>query len=134
MKLSFVWQGLFSDGTKIEQFDKDGTEHKFKEIQDNFNKLIRFSLVNKDYSQCFTIDLQNGFIIYNNYRNIQTKEEKQNIRLIYFRRHRVTLTEAGKEVSHTITYHLGYQYLDKLGNNRQIVLQIDEQGNWILEG
>jgi hypothetical protein len=37
----------------------------------------------------------------------------------------------GKESGHIITYHLGFQYIQN-GNNRQIVLKIDSQGNWIL--
>jgi hypothetical protein len=128
--LSFSWKAFFSDGSILEQYE-NSIEHKFKEVQENPNKLIRFSLANKDYSQYFIVDLQNGFIIYNNYKNLEI-EKKENIRLIYFRRHKVTLTESGKEVEHTITYYLGFQYNDKLGNNRQIVLQIDEQGNFVI--
>jgi hypothetical protein len=130
--LTFFWKAFFADGSIIEQFE-NGIENKFQLIKDNFDKLIRFSLVNKDYSQCFTIDLQKGFIIYNNYRNINTKiEKKENVRLIFFRRHRVTLTQEGKEMEHVIHYHLGFQYSDKNGNNRQIVLEINSEGNFIL--
>jgi len=128
--LSFSWKAFFSDGSILEQYE-NSIEHKFKEVQDNSNKLIRFSLVNKDYSQCFTVDLQTGFIIYNNYRNIEV-EKKENIRLIYFLRHRVILTELGKEIEHIITYYLGYQYLDKNNNNQKIILQISKNGSWIL--
>jgi len=133
--LSFTWKSFFSDGSILEQFE-NGIEHKFQEIKDNPNKLIRFSLINKDFSQCFTADLQLGIIIYNNYSikdiNLESSEKKENIRLIFFRRHRVTLTEAGKEVAHIITYYFGLQWNDNLGKNQKIILKIDEQGNFII--
>jgi hypothetical protein len=128
--LSFSWKAFFSDGSILEQYE-NSIEHKFKEVQDNSNKLIRFSLVNKDYSQCFTVDLQTGFIIYNNCRNIEA-EKKENIRLIYFLRHRVTLTELGKEIEHTIEYHLGLQWVTINNENRKIILQISKNGSWVL--
>jgi hypothetical protein len=129
--LNFYWKAFFSDGSILEQFE-NGIENKFQKVKDNFDKLIRFSLVNKDYSQCFTVDLQNGFIIYNNRLPTDNREKKDNVRLIYFRRIRKILNEQLQEVKCIIHYHLGFQYNDKLGNNQKIILQIDEQGNWIL--
>ncbi len=132
--LSFSWKAFFSDGYILEQFENK-IEHKFKEIKDNFDKLTKFSLVNKDYSKCFTVDLKNGFIIYNNFRNINTDQigKKENIRLIYFRRHQVEISEKGQELSHKIEYYLGLQWLDSNRNNRKIVLIIDSEGNFIIE-
>jgi hypothetical protein len=82
----------------------------------------------------FTVDLINGRMGFN-YLPLPYLEatEKENIRLIFFRRHQVKISERDlKELSHTIEYHLGFQYNDKLGNNRQITLIIDEEGNWVL--
>lgn len=132
--LSFHWNAIFIDGTHIFQFDKNGTEHKFKEVQDKFNNLVYFNLTNNN-GKMFSINLTNGLIGFNRleFPYIDIKEKKENIRLIYFRRVRVEIGEKDlKEKSCTITYHLGYQYLDKSGNNRQIVLQIDKEGNWII--
>jgi hypothetical protein len=132
--LTFIWKAFFSDGTILEQY-KNGIEYKFKEVKDKFDKLIRFSLVNKDYSQCFTVDLQNGFIIYNNYKNINIDqiEEKKNIRLVFFRRHQIEIgTQDLTEKNHNILYFLGFQYLNKNGYNQKIILKIDSEGNWIL--
>jgi hypothetical protein len=133
--LSFHWKSFFSDGSIIEQFE-NGIEHKFKEVLEKFNKLIRFSLVNKKYSQCFTVDLQNGFIIYNNYNIKYTEvEKKENIRLIFFRRHRVEIgTQDLKEKKHTIEYHLGYQWTSINNENRNIILEIDQNGDFIING
>ena len=132
--LTFHWKALFKDGNFINQFDEDG-EHKFKEIKDKFNGLHFFYLFNKNnLKEKFIVDLENGFIYKNEINSfIQEEEIKTNIRLIYFRRHKVEIGEKDlKEKSHNITYHLGFQYNDKNGNNKQIVFQIDENGNWIL--
>ena len=130
--LSFTWKAFFSDGFILEQFE-NGIENRFQLVKDKFDQLIRFSLVNKDYSQCFTVDLKNGFILYNNFKNINLEKiDKQNIRLIFFRRHKIKMTEQTIEKSHTIEYHLGLQWNDKEGNNRQIVLIINSEGNFIV--
>lgn len=128
--LSFTWKAIFSDGSIIEQFEND-VENRFQLVKDKFDKLILFSLVNKDYSQCFTVDLTHGLILFNTILFKDKIENKENCRLIYFRRHTVELNQSGKETNHKIQYHLGFQYL-KDGKNQKIILIIDEKGNWIL--
>jgi hypothetical protein len=135
--LSFYWIAEFKDGTKINQFDNNGIEHRFQEIikKDKFNNLSKFILLKKDLSYYFSVNLIEGFITLNDYKTVDPNliEKKDNIRLIYFRRHTVKIgTQDLKEKEHTIEYHLGFQYNDKLGNNRQIVLIIDSKGNWVL--
>lgn len=130
--LSFFWIALFSDNTKIEQFE-NGTEHKFQEIKDKINELAYFNLTDKK-GHFFTVDLINGRIGYN-YLPMPylEKSNKDNIRLIFFRRYKEVFDIKDlQQKSHTITYHLGFQYNDKLGINRQIVLEIDSEGNWIV--
>ena len=132
--LSFSWIAIFKDGSKMEQFE-NGKENLFLQVKSRFDDLVYFSLTNSK-GKLFTVDVIKGLIGYNDlllaYRD-EHLQDKENIRLIYFRRHRVEIGEVDlQEKSHTITYHLGYQYIDKLGKNRQIVLQIDSEGNWIL--
>jgi len=131
--LSFIWIALFKDNSKIEQFENK-IEHKFQEVKDKFDNLAYFNLTDRK-GHMFTVDLINGRIGCN-YLPLPylEKTDKQNIRLIYFRRHKVEMTEQLIEKSHTIEYHLGLQWNDKEGNNRQIVLIIDKEGNWIAEG
>lgn len=130
--LQFSWVAIFKDGSKIDQFEND-IEYKFKEVREKINELAYFNLTNKE-GKHFTVDLLTGLIGYNDlilpYREI--KEKKDNIRLIFFRRHAVKMTESGHPLDHMIIYHLGYQWNDKFGNNQKIILQIDEQGNWFL--
>ena len=132
--LSFTWKAFFSDGFILEQFE-NGIENRFQLVKDKFDQLIRFSLVNKDYSQCFTVDLEHGFIIYNNFKNLNIeKTDKQNIRLIYFRRRQVKMSMNGKIKSHGITYHLGLQWtVNNQNRNHKAIFIIDKKGNWILE-
>jgi len=132
--LLFHWYAKFSDGTNLEQFNfETGKEIRFQEVKDNFDKLEYFILYNKE--KVFTVDLLNGFIYFN--KELKEKQEqlekKENIRLIFFRRHKVEIgTVDLKEKKHEIIYHLGYQYLDKNGYNNKIILQIDSEGNWVL--
>ncbi len=135
MKLEFTWFAIFKDGIQINQFDKDEKEHRFQEVKDKFEDLLFFSLTNNK-GKLFTIDLKQGMIGYNylTFPYIKSKEaKKNNIRLIFFRRHMVSIgTSDLKEKFHTITYHLGYQYNDKNNNNQKIILKIDKEGNFIL--
>lgn len=130
--LSFFWIALFKDNSKIEQYH-DNIEIRFKEVQDKINELSYFNLTDRN-GHFFTVDLINGRIgcNYLPLPYLEATTEKQNIRLIFFRRHRVEMTENCIEKSHIIEYHLGFQYNDKLGNNHKIILIIDEKGNWIL--
>jgi len=132
--LSFSWIAIFNDGTKINQYEENGIENKFQLVKDRFNELGYFNLTNKE-GKLFTVDLINGLIGYNYLAlpYIEVKEKKENVRLIFFRRHRVTLNQEGKEIEHILNYHLGFQYNDKNGYNQKIVLKIDEEGNFIIE-
>jgi len=131
--LIFTWIAIFKDGSKLEQFENE-IENRFQIVLDRMNELAFFNLTNKE-GKLFTVNLINGLIGYNKleFPYIESKEIKENIRLIFFRRHQVTIGASDLiEKNHTIHYHLGYQYLDKNLNNHKIILIIDENGNWIL--
>lgn len=130
--LTFYWMAEFKNGV-IFQFE-NGKEHKFQEVKDRINELEFFHLYHKDEMSNinFIVDLKKGIIKTLDSKEPELIEPKENIRLIYFRRHKIDLNQSGKEMKHTIEYHLGFQYNDKLGNNRQIVLKIDNEGNWII--
>jgi len=129
--LSFLWMAEFTDETIFQL--QNGVEHRYQEVKDRINKLKYFTLQHKEKDLNFSVDLTLGIITFNkNYQAEEIKEEKHNIRLIYFKRNTITMTESGQEQKHTITYHLGLQWNDNLGNNRQVVLKIDSEGNWIL--
>ena len=131
--LVFTWSAIFADGSKIEQFE-NGIEHRFQEVKDKFNDLCFFNLKNNEGAM-FSVNLMSGLIGYNilEFPYIDAKEKKENIRLIYFRRHQVDTTEGGAIVAHRVWYFLGYQYNDNNGNNRKVILKIDSNGNFLIE-
>ena len=133
-KLIFEWVAIFDDGTKLYQYDGE-KENLFQEVKNRFDNLIFFNLTNKE-GKLFTVNLREGLIGYNDlimpYR--KSNEQKDNVRLVYFRRHKVEIgIKDLKQKSHIIEYHLGMQYNDKEGNNHKIILIIDQEGNWFLE-
>lgn len=133
--LKFLWIAEFKDNSNLMQYE-NGIETRFQEVKERFNELKYFCLYERNYIlNRFTVDLEKGTIYYNEGARIESSHEdkKQDIRLIFFRRHIVELTEQLKENKHIIYYFLGFQYNDKDGNNRKIILKIDENNNWCLE-
>ena len=133
--LSFTWKAQFKNGDTIFQFT-DNIENSFIDVLKRFDELQIFTLRQKEVPHDkFVVDLEKG-ILFKNDIDIELKqhEEKCNIRLIFFRRHTVDISDQGQELEHKIMYHLGFQYNTKDGNNRQIVLQIDSNGNFIIGG
>jgi hypothetical protein len=130
--LSFHWIATFDDGC-IFQFE-DGKENKFQEVLDRITVLRSFTLKHKDTGLAFTVDLTKGLVYLgkNKYLAEEFVKQKNNIRLIYFRRNRVELGEKGNQLSHMVFYFLGYQYVDNAGNNHKVIMQIDSEGNWVL--
>lgn len=131
--LSFIWIARFKDDTIIHQYENN-TEHRFQEVLNRFSDLTYFTLYNK-CGKVFTVDLINGLIFYDNHLKIEDdllQEKRNNIRLIFFRRHRVLLTEKRIEKNDEIIYFLGFQYQDNQLNNRKIILQINSEGRFIV--
>jgi hypothetical protein len=134
--LSFIWTAKFKNSEDICQFNfETGLENKFQLVKDNFDKLEYFILWNKE--KFFTVDLINGIIYFNT--ELKEKQEflekKENIRLIFFRRHQVKISEKDlQEQSHIIEYHLGFQYLDSNNINHKVILQINENGDFVING
>jgi len=131
--LNFHWFAEF-DTSYLKQYE-NGIENKFQKVLDHASELKYFLIRHKNKDLSVTVDLKNGIIFINHHQtNIDefTKTEKSNIRLIYFRRHRVELNAQMQEIGHNIIYFIGYQYIDKLGHNRKILLQLDSEGNIIV--
>ena len=134
-ELNFLWKATFDDDSVVSQFNSDGTENKFKIVQDKFDDLTYFELRNIVNNSIINVDLINGFIILNNYKfNIpeDIKKQKHNIRLIYFRRSKNDINIKGEVLLQTISYFIGYQYNDLQGKNRKVLVNIDQDGNMIL--
>ena len=133
--LSFYWFALFNDNTVLPQFEDNGTENKFQKVIDRFADLKSFDIKHKEKDLDIEVDLRHGVIYINDSQsNLDEfkKNEKTNIRLIYFRRHQVLFNASMQEIGHKILYFIGYQYNDKEGQNCKVLLQLDAEGNIIV--
>jgi len=135
LPLSFYWIAELKDGSFIKQFDN--TEHRFQEVLDKHAELVWFYLFNKENNKKFIIDVINGFIyqdkIIEDFSEKKSINEKQNIRLIYFRTIRNKIGIYDKKLKkQEIHYTIGFQWNDKNGNNEKVLLEIDEIGNIII--
>jgi len=131
-ELIFHWLAIFSDGTYINQFTGE-QENQYLDVQNRSNELKLFILYNVNTHEEFHVDLEKG-IIYKESNFISFTEEntKKNIRLIYFRRWRRTFDAQGNQIKAEVHYFLGLQYNTEDNKNKQILLEIDENGNFIL--
>lgn len=136
VNLAFIWKAEFNDGSALFQFDHEtGIENKFKLVQDKFSELKCFYLYHYKDNINFCVDLIQGKIFYNcNPALDELDNDKNNVRLIFFRRHQIKMSMNGKEKSHTIIYFLGIQWQSQEGKNKNIILQINENGDFIIDG
>lgn len=139
--LSFLWTAIFSDNSKIEQFETN-FDNSFKRVQIRFTELNYFVIYNKEKNLTFEVDLINGIILFNHIPTEYNKDvyifnkNKNNIRLIYTRRVReVTVISSKKEVITQLIWHiLGFQYLDNNNINHKIILQIEDKTGFFVLG
>jgi hypothetical protein len=124
--LVFLFKAKFNNGDIL--YQEDGCSFN-NDVKPRFNELKEFSLHSKELQKSFFVDLENGIISSDNLKH-KSEDVKNNIRLIYFRRNLVEYCGNLQIKSKQIIYFLGLQYNDLQGNNRKIVLQIYENGEF----
>jgi len=134
--LNLHWEAKFIDKTILLQYE-EGKENLFQIVKDRFSQLTSFSLIHRINPLKITVDLQKGLIYFNSKK--QPLESnlyifKKNIRLIYFRRNKIITNTNGAFKNHVIIYFLGYQYLNEIGRNKKVILQINQEGNILIGG
>jgi len=120
----FEWSVKLSNSTIINEFDKEGKEHLFKEVLDVLDDVEVLTLSwDKKYAE---VNFKNGHFNINgediSFKDISDREEKY--RPIYFKRVKQSLTTVGMKPSENIKYHIGYQITID-GKNYQRILKID---------
>jgi len=118
----FKWQAQLKTGQIINQFDIEGKEHQFKEVQDKFNDLVYFKIMNEQGIK-IGVNLTSGEIHLND-QVIFDNSKKTNIRLIYFSRHIAELNEFKVEKKETKNF-IGFQYLDQDNRNHKVLFSIN---------
>lgn len=133
--LNWHWVICTLDDRLIYQFE-DTKENKFNLDYFKPNSLKYLSLYNKNTGKYFIVDLIEGSISYNTSEPLHSEQfniKKSNIRLIFFRRHRIyTVPQNLSKNKEIIYYFLGYQYNDEKGNSKKVILRIDQEGNFII--
>jgi len=129
-KLKLTWHAYFNDNTHIDQYNVvTNTENPFQTVLDKFDKLVLFELTHLYKPLTIKVDVLNGNILINNSTFILNKYPKHNIRLIYFRRNKVDIDVKGEAFNHRVFYFIGYQYNTSKGENRKVILVVDQEGN-----
>jgi len=118
--LTFFWIAKYKDGTELRQFDEDGKEHSFREIDQG--RLESFSWVPFTREQVLSLPIRCVSRPLPTY----TLHLRENQRLIAVRRNYITYGK-GFEERRTI-YLLGWQETIN-GKNYKSILYIHEDGS-----
>ena len=122
----FTWSALYDKEEVLLQVDKEGTEHLFKEIDQD--RLIRFGICNGN--RHIVADLSNGRFYIDSIPitipGLSDKDEKY--RLIYFRRVRKSIgTRSGMDDTRTESF-IGFQTTID-GVNKQAMVSVIDADN-----
>ena len=123
MKYKFI--AYYNDGTTFCQNDKDisVTDNNRSSFYDiDHDKLEAFSLEDKD-TNSYAVNLTDGHFEINGKLFRFHDENLSGFRLIFFRRHKHTITP-GEEPIHNIVFRMGWQANTKDGKNIQRVMEI----------
>ena len=120
MKAFYTWEAKFNgDIPNINQFEKDGKENLFKDVEDNIDKLETFRLVGEDGS-FYEANLVKGEIDCNG-KNVESLSKVSGkVGLIYSRRNRVRVQIGkGTPLDSRITHRIGLK-----DDNEEIVIEV----------
>lgn len=134
---AFHWNAELTDGTIIRQFDSEGKEHSFSEVQDKEDSLVYFWLELQESPEplkvgvslvdgCFNI---NDFVIHPLKDDKPWVHLKPEFRVINFRRIRQHFDGELEFKNLDMDYFIGWQTTYD-GKNYKKLLAIDSQGNW----
>jgi len=133
--LNYYWIAQFKDNKYFGEYDENQKEHSFAEIKERIDDIKFFFLINKQNTyDNFIVDIENGSISVGHYSKLlENITEKKNIRLIFFKRRTVEVAQRDLQtVKEDIYFILGFQYNTITGENRKLLLQIDNNGNFVI--
>jgi hypothetical protein len=119
MKLSYLFECHFKDGTMIQQTEQDVStidpaRSAFYDVMQRLDDVVVFGVYNEQST--YAVDLRDGHFEINGFSfNVNKEELPEDAKreLVYFRRH-VHVTVVGQEappedVSHSVEYFLGWR-------------------------
>jgi hypothetical protein len=130
MSLKYLFSCEYKDGTTYHQNSEDvsiqdPTRSSFFDVK--LDELKIFQLVNQINNDLITVDLIDGHFQVNDISfKLHDDQDKltNEFRLIFFRRHKHKFNLDREELSHNITYRIGWQCNDVDGKNIQRVMEI----------
>ena len=122
--MKYLFRVEYKDGEVFNQNPKDMSKQDPKRsayFDIDQGRIKTFSLIG-DHS--FLVDLEDGHFEVNGVSFSMHDEPFSDFRLIFFRRHRHNFNLKYQELSHEITYRMGWQ-CTKDGKNHQRIMEIE---------
>jgi hypothetical protein len=121
-----MWTALYEDGTYLPQYEDDGREHLFKEI--NETKLVELVVITDKHQ--YSVNLRRGTFLINDMAiRFSQYENLGGYRLIYFRRVQKHMGSGGEDTEEESTQeYVGWQMTTEDGKNHKRYLAINEHG------
>lgn len=121
-----AWEVIYNDGSVFRQYEEDGKENVFRDI--NQEKMVVFNLYHN--GKYISLNIKNGSFFLNGlYYKTDISELDKNYRLIYFARKRKVLGGEGD----TNTYFVGYQVTIEEKNHKRMVSLCNNEISFINE-
>ena len=117
------WRAIYKDGTELRQYNGDGTENLFGDI--NQAELKLFVIFHYITAQYWEVNLIDGSFRINGEQFYWDGFDGADFRLVYFRRNRRQMGSFGATISSSVVQHLGWQTTID-GKNHQRVMAITE--------
>lgn len=122
------WIAKYNTGNQLKQFEVDGKENLFRDIDQD--KLEFFTISNEQSH--ISLDLKTGVFDLNNNEIVidELSYKKVKYRLIYFRRVSVSIGMSDEATSKTIRHFIGYQVT--IDNKNHKVMFSEQDGKFQL--
>lgn len=122
--LKYLFTAEYRDGSLFKQpsndvSEKDPQRSAFYDV--DHNNLVGFCLSSGDC--IYGVDLRDGHFEVNGIPFFMYDGELKDFKLVFFRRHLHHVTLGGSELSHEVTYRLGWRATDTDGNTVERIME-----------
>lgn len=122
MRLKYLFSVEYLDGSTFQQNAEDVSrinpkKSAFYDVRKD--QVKRFTL--SDGTNNFTVDLRDGHFEINGIPFYFHEENYKDYRLIFFRKHKHNFNTNFEEISHTVTYRIGWQTTHEGKNVKRIM-------------
>lgn len=131
LQLKYLFGVRFSDGSEYFQNQEDCSLTEpdkrscFFDVMKRYDEIEIFALTEQDGLQNhYLVDLRDGHFEVNGVPFWIGDRPEGKPRLIYHRQHTHQVNAEGQELSHVVTYHMGWQCTDGEGKNHKFVIEL----------